>query len=60
MSDSMHETVSYAAFLEYRARRMAAPTVGDVPPPDFSGTPPEDEEPGPIAVSAVLTSPQRV
>jgi len=56
----MHETVSYAAFLEYRARRMAAPTVGDVPPPDFSGTPPEDEEPGPIAVSAVLTSPQRV
>ena len=60
MSDSMHETVSFATFLEYQSRRLAAGAFGRVPPPDLDVTQPEDEEPGPIAAAAVLTSPQRV
>ncbi len=37
---SDHEMVSYAVFLEYRARRMRAPVVGGMAPtPDFPTTP---------------------
>jgi hypothetical protein len=33
-----HELISFAVFLDYRARRMRAP-VGDVPPPDAPTAP---------------------
>ena len=40
VSRSGHETVSYAVFLDYRARRMRAPvTGGAVPAPDLPTTP---------------------
>ena len=36
----LHELVTFAVFLDYRARRMRAPVVpGDRPTPDSSTTP---------------------
>ena len=53
MSDPTHETVSFTAFLEYRARRMRAPIAGLLLPPDLDNTPLDLPEQTPIAVAAV-------
>ena len=59
MSESTHETVSFATFLEYRARHQQAAMVGPVPP-DVVTTPPSEPEPGPIAVAAAMPPQSRV
>jgi hypothetical protein len=51
MSESDHETVSFAAFLDYRGRRLHAPVIATAPaPPDVVTTPPD--APGPDATAA--------
>jgi len=53
-----HETVSYAVFLEYRARRVRAPVVdGTAPTPGFPTTPPAHPAPedGAVAMAVPIT-----
>jgi hypothetical protein len=52
MSDPTHETVSFTAFLEYRARRSRAPVAGFLLPPDLDNTPLDLPDMTPIAVAA--------
>ena len=50
-----HETVSFAVFLEYRARRMRAPVVeGTAPTPDLPTTPADPPAPEGGAVAMVV------
>ena len=52
---SDHETVSFAIFLEYRARRMRAPVVaGTAPTPDLPTTPADPPAPEGGAVAMVV------
>jgi hypothetical protein len=52
---SDHETVSFAVFLEYRARRMRAPVVeGTAPTPDLPTTPADPPAPEGGAVAMVV------
>ena len=60
MSEATYETVSFAAFLEYRARRMRAPIAAFLLPPDLDNTPLELPDRTPIAVAAVMPGPSRV
>jgi hypothetical protein len=60
MFEATHETVSFAAFLEYRARRMQAPIVGLLLPPDLDNTPLDLPEMTPFAVAAVMPGLSRV
>jgi len=55
---SDHETVSFAVFLEYRARRMRAPVVdGTAPTPDLPTTPayPPASEGAAVAIVVPIT-----
>lgn len=57
---SEHETVSFAVFLEYRARRMRAPVVeGPAPTPDLPTTPAYPPAPADGAVAMVVPIPRR-
>ena len=62
MSECTHETVSFAAFLEYRARRLAKPVVAPGPPPEVATAQRDSPQPEsePIAVAAMLPWPVRV
>ena len=60
MSDSTHETVSFTAFLEYRARRMRGPIAGLLLPPDLDNTPLDLPDMTPFAVAAVVARLPRV
>jgi hypothetical protein len=52
---SDHETVSFAVFLEYRARRMRAPVVESTgPTPDRPTTPADPPAPEGRAVAMVV------
>ena len=54
-----HETVSFAVFLEYRARRMRAPVIdGLAPTPDRPTTPaaPPAPEDGAVAMAVPITT----
>ena len=52
---SDHEMVSFAVFLEYRARRMRAPVVdGTAPTPDLPTTPADPPVPEGRAVAMVV------
>ena len=58
MLERTHETVSFATFLEYRARRLHAPMVE--PPPDREHVPTTLPEPGPTIVAMAVPRPKRV
>ena len=56
---SDHEMVSFAVFLEYRARRMRAPVIdGVAPTPDRPTTPaaPPAPEDGAVAMAVPITT----
>jgi hypothetical protein len=59
MSNSTHETVSFATFLEYRALRMRAP-VSAPRQPDVVTDPPIRPELEPVAVAAEVPRIHRV
>ena len=60
MSETTHEAVSFATFLEYRASRMRAPIAGLLLPPDFDNTPLDLPDRTPFAVAAVVPGLSRV
>jgi len=60
MSRLDHETVSFAEFLDYRARRMRAPVVDAPAPPGVITPPPDPPEPRRDAVDTIMTPGPRV